>query len=141
MSKHEKGQDGLTEQQRLFVQAFLRDPSPKRAAEAAKYSKRSAGPQGSRLLANANVLAAIEEGQKQRDARLERSGDDVIKRLWSLAELDWSEALAEAKLADLIKILDLLGKHHGVFADKLADAVKEAAGKLSVRIVEKRRDG
>lgn len=58
--------DGLTPQQREFVNAYLAVPNAHRAALVAGYSERSAASYGSELLRNAKVRKAIDKEHQQR---------------------------------------------------------------------------
>jgi len=54
-----KGEDGLTQKQRLFVAAYTREANATRAAIAAGYSAKTAQQAGSRLLSDVVVRGAI----------------------------------------------------------------------------------
>lgn len=67
----------LTPKQERFVQEYLIDLNATQAAIRAGYSKKTANPQGARLLANVSVQAAISEAQKRLSSRIEISQERV----------------------------------------------------------------
>ncbi len=68
-----------------FVAEFLVDLNATQAARRAGYSSKTAKAQGSRLLTNAAIAAAIAEGQKARAERTEVKADDILRELMRLA--------------------------------------------------------
>ena len=60
-----KAAPGLTPRQARFVAEYLKDQNATQAAIRAGYSKGTAKQQGSRLLTNADVAAAVAKGQKR----------------------------------------------------------------------------
>ncbi len=149
----------LTARQQAFVREYLVDLNATQAAVRAGYSPKTAEVQGSRLLRFVQVAAAIDEALKARAARVEASADDVLRELTRLALVDVGEAFdAEGRLlplasmpaevrraivsmetgalgvvkvrfADKVKSLELLGKHHKLFVDKV-----EHSGGVSVNV-------
>ncbi|MCF5179620.1 terminase small subunit [Pseudomonas syringae] len=71
----------LTAKQQRFVDEYLIDLNATQAATRAGYSKKTANEQGSRLLANVSVSAAIRQGMNARSGRVEITQDMVIKEL------------------------------------------------------------
>lgn len=82
----------LTAKQSRFVEEYLCDLNATQAAIRAGYAPLAAQEQGSRLLSNAMVQAAVAEAKKARSERTKVNADTVLARL--------AEAL-EADLADL----------------------------------------
>ncbi len=74
--------------QAMFVMEYLVDLNAKQAAIRAGYSERGASVQGVRLLANANIRAAMEWGVEERINRVEITQDDVVQRLANIAFTD-----------------------------------------------------
>jgi len=87
----------LTAKQERFVGEYLIDLNATQAAIRAGYSEKTAEQQGSRLLSNAKVRAAI------MDAKQERSETTKIDAAWLLTRL------ADEATADLADILDEAG--------------------------------
>jgi phage terminase small subunit len=89
----------LTPKQRAFVREYLRDSNQTQAAIRAGYSEASAESQGSRLLRNAKVLAAVEAGQAaleeavQDEVRVEVA--EVLRELRRLAFSDIGQGVGE----------------------------------------------
>jgi phage terminase small subunit len=71
----------LTPKQAMFVREYLIDLNATKAAERAGYSKRTANAQGSRLLANVSVAAAISAKSQKRAEKLEITADRVLNEL------------------------------------------------------------
>lgn len=71
----------LTPRQQAFVSEYLVDLNATKAAERAGYSVKAAQVQGSRLLSNDMVAAAIAKGQQARLERTEITQDMVLKEL------------------------------------------------------------
>lgn len=70
--------------------------------------------QGSQLLRNSRVRAAIRKRMQERSERTKISADYVIQRLKEEAEYDGEGASPMAR----VKALELLGKHLGMFWDR-----------------------
>jgi phage terminase small subunit len=81
----------MTPKKRLFVAEFLTDLNATAAAQRAGYSARTAKQQGSRLLTDVDVQAAITQAQAQRAERTQIDADWVLKRLAAMADADLSE--------------------------------------------------
>ncbi|HEN5126770.1 TPA: terminase small subunit [Klebsiella quasipneumoniae] len=80
--------DGLTDQQRLFVAEYLKDNNATQAAIRAGYSKKTANEQGARLLAKVSIAQAIAQQQKASIVRTLGSADEVLEQMWCLATFD-----------------------------------------------------
>lgn len=78
----------LSPQQQLFVEEYLIDLNGTAAAIRAGYAENSARGTASRLLANANIAAALSAAQQARSKRTEINADWVLKRLVEEAEAD-----------------------------------------------------
>lgn len=83
----------LTPKQQMFVVEYLVDLNATKAAMRAGYSdnEKSAGVQGSRLLENVKIKAAIETAMAERGKRTEITGDTVLKRINTYADFDPAE--------------------------------------------------
>ncbi|MEH9302721.1 terminase small subunit [Klebsiella variicola] len=80
--------NGLTDQQRLFVAEYLKDNNATQAAIRAGYSKKTANEQGARLLAKVSIAQAIAQQQKASIVRTLGSADEVLEQMWRLATFD-----------------------------------------------------
>lgn len=72
--------DGLTDQQRLFVAEYLKDHNATQAAIRAGYSKKTAEQIGYQLLQKTSVAQAIAQQQKASIVRTLGSADEVLSR-------------------------------------------------------------
>ena len=110
----------LTPKQHRFVTEYLVDLNASQAALRAGYSPRTAPQQGSRLLKNVDVQAAIATQQSQQLQAVEVRIEDVLRDLKAIAHTDL-QTLSEqsgipARWADKLKALELLMKHLGLAA-------------------------
>lgn len=80
--------DGLTDQQRLFVAEYLKDNNATQAAIRAGYSKKTAEQIGYQLLQKTSVAQAIAQQQKAFIVRTLGSADEVLEQMWRLATFD-----------------------------------------------------
>jgi phage terminase small subunit len=149
----------MTLKQERFVAEYLVDRNATKAAERAGYSKKTAQEQGSRLLSNAMVAAAVAEGQAKLLEKVGITAERVLQEMGRLAFSDVSRLFtpegtlkplsqltaddsaciagleviiknAEAgdghtdkvhkiKVWDKSKNLEMLGKHFGLFVEKV----------------------
>ena len=130
--------DELTEQQQLFVREYLVDLNATKAALRAGYSEKTAYAQGSRLLKNVKVSAAITKSFTARIEKLEINADYVLSTIVSTIErckqvepvldrkgeqvvIDSPSGLALAYQFEanaVLKGAELLGKYLKLFTDK-----------------------
>lgn len=102
----------LTPKQQRFVEEYLVDLNATQAAVRAGYSEATAKQQGSRLLTNVDVAAAVGKGA---EVRSEETKIDAAWVLEKAAELH-TKALEEKQLSVAKGALDLIGKHIDVQA-------------------------
>ena len=106
--------------QHRFVTEDLVDLNASQAALRAGYSPRTAPQQGSRLLKNVDVQAAIATQQSQQLQAVEVRIEDVLRDLKAIAHTDLQTLSAQsgipARWADKLKALELLMKHLGLAA-------------------------
>ena len=110
----------LTPKQYRFVTEYLVDLNASQAALRAGYSPRTAPQQGSRLLKNVDVQAAIATQQSQQLQAVEVRIEDVLRDLKAIAHTDLQtlseQSGIQARWADKLKALELLMKHLGLAA-------------------------
>jgi phage terminase small subunit len=120
----------VTPKQKRFTELYLLSLNATQAyMEAYGASEPVAKANGSRLLTNANVAAAIANAQQKRSERVEITADQILKDLYLNSQL----ARDEGKYADSNKALELCDKHLGTLIDRLhvtTDA-NEAAAELA----------
>lgn len=78
----------MREQQQAFVREYLIDLNATQAAIRAGYSEATAQEQGSRLLSNVMVSAAIKEALDARAERTQINADYVLNRLVEIDNMD-----------------------------------------------------
>jgi hypothetical protein len=108
----------LTPKQERFVAEYLIDLNATQAAIRAGYSADTAKQQGSRLLTNADVAAAVAARQVKVGNKLEITAERVADELSRIAFMQCPEdeaALLSVKRAALVD----LGKHLGMFVDRV----------------------
>lgn len=144
----------LTPKQERFCAEYLIDYNATQAAIRAGYSENAAGSQGSRMLKNANVLARVREIQRDKIEKLCVTSDFVVMKLIETLErcmaavpvMEWNseehkkmptgEYQFDSKGAT--KCLELIGKHLGMFEDKINVNASVNAGKLDQVIAQLR---
>lgn len=88
----------LTPKQQAFVDEYLVDMNATQAAIRAKYSAKTAGQIGEKLLKKAEIAAAIEEARKDRSARTQITQDMVLNRWWEIATADPNELIQHRRV-------------------------------------------
>jgi phage terminase small subunit len=83
----------LTPKQQAFVAEYLIDLNATQAAIRAGYSAETANEQGSRLLANVSVKAAVESAMEERASRTQITADRVLTELAKLGFSDIRRAV------------------------------------------------
>ncbi|WP_180052041.1 terminase small subunit [Acinetobacter sp. YH12099] len=125
----------LTPKQQRFVEEYLIDLNATQAAIRAGYSPRTANEQGAQNLAKLSISEAIAEAQAKREERTQITQDyvltniqKVIERCMQVQQVDncltqtEDGELAQAfmfKEQGALKGLELLGKHLGMFKEKI----------------------
>lgn len=136
----------LRAKQELFCCEFVVDLNATQAAIRAGYSEKTAASIGSENLTKPEIRARIEELQKERSKKLELDAEWVLTKLtevvskslqekevekWDYAEkklIGTGEYVYDSQGAN--KALELIGKHLGMFKDKI-----EHSGNVGVQIV------
>ncbi len=119
----------LTPKQQLFVAEYLVNLNATQAAVRAGYSKKTAYSVGHENLKKPEVAAAIQEAMEARSERTEIDQDWIVKRLVENVEramtvepvmvggVETGKYVYQGNVAN--KALELLGRHAGMFNDKL----------------------
>ncbi len=119
----------LTPKQQLFVAEYLVDLNATQAAVRAGYSKKTAYSVGHENLKKPEVAAAIQEAMEVRSQRTKAGQDWIVERLVENVEramtvepvmvggVETGEYVYQGNVAN--KALELLGRHAGMFNDKL----------------------
>jgi phage terminase small subunit len=134
VSKDVTIQGELTDKQRLFCDEYLIDLNATQAAIRAGYSPKTADQQASRLLTNVKVQEYINGRQTKLADKLELDAEWVLRRLKDISDRCVQAEPVMTRVADgsLIesgeykfdssganKATELIGKHLGMFGDKL----------------------
>lgn len=106
----------LTPKQAAFVQEYLIDLNATQAATRAGYSTKTAYSIGDELLRKPEIRQAIEAATAERQGRTQVDQDMVIEELAAVAFADVDEPV---KMGEKLKALELLGKHVGMFTDRI----------------------
>ena len=107
----------LTAKQERFVEEYLVDLNATQAAIRAGYSKKTAYSMGQRLLKNVEVSKAIAKATVARTKRVEVDQDYVIASV--VTTMERCKTDKEFSPAAVMRGAELLGKHLGMFTDKL----------------------
>lgn len=128
----------LSAKQLLAVAEYLVDLNKSAAYQRAGYRAkgRSADSAAARLFADVRMVAAVEEGLRKRNERVERSADDVLRDIEAVKADAMRQVLdkdgkpgAMFDRAAALKALELEGRHRKMFTDKV-----EHSGAVSVTI-------
>lgn len=136
----------LTDKQAAFVREYLVDLNATQAAIRAGYSERTAYSVGQRLLKKVEIQRAVAAAQAKRAQRVEVTQDYVISNLVEIVERSMQRAPVTNRKGEQIKdskgrdvwcfdakaankALELLGKHLGLFSDRVQT---EVSGGLSI---------
>ena len=131
----------MTPKQERFVEEYLVDLNATQAAIRAGYSEQTARQIGAQNLSKLVIQQAIEAARNKRSERVELTQDEVVRDLRELRDICMgrkpvriTEVVKNAQLGEVTarevevyaleptgagKALDLLGKHLGMFKDKL----------------------
>jgi phage terminase small subunit len=92
-----KAPNGLSAKQKRFVEEYVKDCNATKAAERARYSKKTANEQGARLLANVSIKKEIAKIQKTITKRNEIEADDILREV---------AALSFSNISDYVDVID-----------------------------------
>lgn len=130
----------LTDKQKRFIEEYLIDLNATQAAIRAGYSEKTAYSIGEENLKKPEIKRAIEDAQLKRSSRIQITQDDVIRML--IENIEKSSGTKQVVItqtrksedgefvgddvaqfvyepSSVNKALELLGKHLGMFKDKL----------------------
>ena len=103
---------GLTDQQQLFCREYLSDRCATQAAIRAGYSKTSAAPTSSRIMARPEIKALIASLDLEIKSKHILNGQETLERISAEA------VNMRHRPADRLKALELLAKHHGLLVER-----------------------
>lgn len=136
----------ITPKQERFCQEYIVDYNGAQAAVRAGYAANSARKTASRLLTNADILARVRELQREQTARLALTQDYVLQQLVDtyrccrepepvLVYAPDAGGMVESGKYQFdskgaLRALELIGKHLGMYQDKLKLDAKLDTGQL-----------
>ena len=120
-----------TTKQQRFVDEYLIDFNATQAAIRAGYSQDTAKQQGSRLLTNVDVRAAIDTAIRERSSRALLSQDAVLCGLLDEARYTGEGSSHSARVSAWAHI----GKHLGMFIDRVHATGQQPHGITSIQVV------
>ncbi len=120
-----KRPNGLTLMQKRFVQYYAISLNASEAAEKAGYSPKTVAVQASRMLTRVKIQDALTKELEKRSKRTEIDQDFVIRKLRD--NLDMAMDPMTYNPSAVNRALELLGKHVGMFSDKIQHTGKDGA--------------
>ena len=126
----------LTPKQRAFVEEYLIDLNATASAKRAGYSQRTAYSIGEENLRKPEIQKAIAEAQKARAERVKLTQDYVINDLMEIVERCMEREAFNAIGA--IRALELLGKHLGMFRERVEMGVSITPAEILAAVREDR---
>lgn len=117
----------LSERQQRFVDAYLVDPNATKAAIAAGYSAATAKQQGSRLLTNVDVAAALAKRQQKAADRADLTLESHLAALNALRD----KAAAAEQFSAAVSAEVSRGKACGLYVEK---SETKHTGKVEVHV-------
>lgn len=136
----------ITPKQERFCQEYIIDYNGAQAAIRAGYAENSARKTASRMLTNADILARVRELQREQTARLALTQDYVLQQLVDtyrccrepepvmVYDADAGSMVESGKYQfdskGALRALELIGKHLGMYQDKLKLDAKLNTGQL-----------
>lgn len=109
----------MTPKQKRFCREFIVDCNATQAAIRAGYSPKTARNTGSRLLTKEDITTEISEQTQQIAGSLKFRAEHVIEQLVNIAKINPDNGITLCKFSDKNKALELLGKHFGLFSDRV----------------------
>lgn len=118
----------LTPRQQAFVREYLIDLNATQAAIRAGYTATNAHVTGPRMLAFVGVREAVESAKGRRAESTDLTAEWVLQRLRE----NHAKAVELGQLSAANRAIELLGKHIGLFGDRLTVTVAPGTGVLAV---------
>ena len=130
-----------TEKQKRFVDEYLKDLNASAAARRAGYSVKTADRIGPELLGKTCVSKLIAERIQKRQQRTEITQDFVLTNLKEIVQRSMQhEGADEYDPRAAAKALELLGKHLGMFTDKIKFEGELTVSGILEELVKRKED-
>lgn len=117
--------------ERRFVDEYLVDGNATRSAIAAGYAQKQAAKTGSEMLRKPRIRVLLEAARLEQQQRTQITADRVFTDLYRIAE----KAEKAGEFPAATRALELVGKHLGMFRDKVELTGKDGAPVAFERIV------
>ena len=124
--------DGLNPRQAMFVQEYLVDLNATQAAIRAGYSPRWASRQAVYLMKLPTVSRVVAREKGERAEKLELTQEAVVVQL--AQDHLFAQSVNQAMAA--VKATELIGKHLGMFSDKVQHEFRDPALERLVKLLE-----
>ena len=110
----------LTPKQKKFIDEYLIDLNATQAAIRAGYSPKTAGAIGKENLQKPQITEGLQKARERQQARTEVTADLVLKELLEIATDAADDGIgSRLRYTNKLKALELLGKHLGMFTEKV----------------------
>jgi phage terminase small subunit len=124
----------LNDRQRLFVRHYIATLNATEAYKRAGYTASTdnvAAVEGHKLLRKPNVAEAVAEGVEEKMSKADISAERILDELASIAFLtpEQLDALKSIKGNEKMRALELLGKYHTLFTDRI-----EQSGEVTINV-------
>jgi phage terminase small subunit len=121
----------LNERQRLFVKYYIGTLNAAESARRAGYSPKTAKEIGCELLTKPNIAEAIEKGVEKKMTKADISAERILDELAKIAFLtpEQLDELKSIKGGEKMRALELLGKYHTLFTDRI-----EQSGEVTINV-------
>jgi phage terminase small subunit len=124
----------LNDRQRLFVKYYIATLNATEAYKRAGYTHKNdnvAGVEGHKLLKNPKIREAVEKGVEKKMSKADISAERILDELASIAFLtpEQLDTLKSIKGGEKMRALELLGKYHTLFTDRI-----ENAGEVTINV-------
>jgi phage terminase small subunit len=124
----------LNDRQRLFVRHYIATLNATEAYKRAGYTHKNdnvAGVEGHKLLKNPKIREAVAKGVEKKMSKADISAERILDELASIAFLtpEQLDALKSIKGGEKMRALELLGKYHTLFTDRI-----ENTGEVTINV-------
>ncbi|NYE07293.1 phage terminase small subunit [Bacillus niacini] len=121
----------LNERQRLFVKYYIGTLNATESAKRAGYSPKTAAEIGYELLKKPHIAEAVSKGVEKKMTKADISAERILDELASIAFLtpEQLDALKSIKGGEKMRALELLGKYHTLFTDRI-----ENTGEVTINV-------
>lgn len=109
----------LTHKQKLFVQYYCQHWNATKAALQAGYSEHGARQQAAETLAKPYIKVEIEKSLNEIMGKAKIDAESIVHELGEIAFSNPDDKNTVIKFSDKLKALELLGRYHQMFVDRV----------------------